>query len=692
MKAQDLQFTQLLEGSKQFIIPIFQRTYSWEQNHCQQLWDDILRVGKSPELNSHFIGSAVYIPETNVDAAIPRWLVIDGQQRITTITLLLIALKRRLEAEGLDDPISAAEVEDYYLRNRYGKGEAAYRLLLTRTDKETLMRLVDGKAPGESGSYRIKENYRFFTEQIAKVDLGDVWRGIKKLMIVDVCLQQGIDNPQMIFESMNSTGKALTQADLIRNFVLMGLQHDLQTRLYTDYWRPMEVEFGAENYINEFDEFMRYYLVIHTGNVRTRRDQVYDEFKSYSRKHDVEALLDSLKEFAGYYCRIALGTEKDKDLAEAFQDIRELRADVCYPMLMEVYQDFRHEQITQEEFLAVLRMVESYVFRRAICDIPTNSLRQTFATFMRQLKKDRYVESVKAGFLMLPSYRRFPGDDEFIRQIQIRNLYKFNRRSYWLRRFENHGRKERVPVQDYTIEHIMPQNEDLSTQWRKELGDDWKRIHEQYLHALGNLTLTGYNSEYSDRPFAEKRDMAGGFKESPLKLNKGLGGCQIWNEAAIKKRGETLGKAAAGIWAAPILPEDVLHAYKPLPSEGTSYTIFDHPHLQGGVLRELFEEFRVQVLALDECVSEEFLKLYVAYKAETNFVDVVPQAKGLRLSLNVDFPEIDDPKGMCRDVTNLGRWGNGNVEVRLEKREELTYIVGLVRQSLEKQLGEVDEG
>lgn len=691
MKAQDLQFTQLLEGSKQFIIPIFQRTYSWEQSHCQQLWDDIVRVGKSAGLNSHFIGSVVYIPETNVDAAIPRWLVIDGQQRITTMTLLLIALKRRLEAENLDEPISAAEVEDYYLRNRYGKGEAAYRMLLTRTDKEGLMRLVDGKDPGENASYRIKENFTFFTEQIAKADLGDVWKGIKKLMIVDVCLQQGIDNPQMIFESMNSTGKALTQADLIRNFVLMGLKHDLQTRLYSDYWRPMEVEFGAENYINEFDEFMRYYLVIHTGNVRIRRGDVYDEFKAYSRKHEVEALLESLKEFAGYYCRIALGTEKDKALAEAFQDIRELRADVCYPMLMEVYQDFRQEQITHAEFLNVLRMVEGYVFRRAICDIPTNSLRQTFATFMRQVKKDRYVESVKAGFLMLPSYRRFPGDDEFIRQIQIRNLYKFNRRSYWLRRFENHGRKERVPVQDYTIEHIMPQNEELSAQWRTDLGEDWKRIHEQYLHTLGNLTLTGYNSEYSDRPFSEKRDMVGGFKESPLKLNQGLSVCEVWNEPAIQKRGKTLAKTAAEIWPAPKLPEDILHAYKPVPPEGASYTISDHPHLQGGLARELFEAFRAQVLALDECVTEEFLKLYVAYKAETNFVDVVPQAKGLRLSLNLNFSEIDDPRGICRDVTNLGRWGNGNVEARLEKHEDLTYILGLVRQALEKQLGEEEE-
>ncbi|MFT4712918.1 MAG: hypothetical protein ACI8W1_001399 [Candidatus Azotimanducaceae bacterium] len=624
-------------------------------------------------------------------AAIPRWLVIDGQQRITTMMLLLIAFRDRLEKENLDGHISAAEIEDRYLKNRYGKNDAAYRLLLTRTDKDTLIKLIDDKAAGEEDSYRVMENFEFFTEQIANAKLDNVWKGISKLMIVDVHLQQGIDNPQMIFESMNSTGKALTQADLIRNFVLMGLEHDLQTRLYMDYWRPMEIEFGAENYINVFDEFMRYYLVIRTGNVRIRRGDVYDEFKGYSHKTEVETLLTSVKEYAAYYCSIALGTERDERLAEAFHDIRELRADVCYPMLMELYQDYAQELITRDEFLVITRMVENYVFRRAICDVPTNSLRQTFATFMRQVDKDRYVESVRANFLLLPSYRRFPGDEEFIRQIQIRNLYKFNRRSYWLRRFENYGRKERVQVQEYTIEHIMPQNEDLNSQWRADLGEDWERVQEQYLHTLGNLTLTGYNSEYSDKAFGDKRDMKGGFKESPLKLNQGLGVCDTWNEESIKQRASNLAKLAAEIWDAPNLTEDILQTYKPTSQKGSKYAIDDHPHLNSGLTKDLFDKFRVEVINLDQCVAEEFLKLYVAYKAETNFVDVVPQAGGLRLSLSLNFPEVDDPRGMCKDVTNLGRWGNGNVEVHLDHEENLNYVVGLVSQALEKQLGGDDD-
>ncbi|HET7268631.1 MAG TPA: DUF262 and DUF1524 domain-containing protein [Oleiagrimonas sp.] len=691
MKAQDLPFTQLLQGAKQFIIPIFQRAYSWEIGHCQQLWDDIVRVGSHAELDSHFIGSAVYIPEQETSAAITRWLVIDGQQRITTLSLLLLALMKRLQAEERDEPVSAAEIEDYFLVNRHGKGERRYKMLLTKTDKDTLMALLDGKPAPEEASRRIVDNYEFFAGKVANADLEAVYTGIQKLMIVDVRLQQGIDNPQMIFESMNSTGKALTQADLIRNYVLMGLPHEAQTRLYEDYWRPMETLFGAENYNKHFDEFMRFFLVIHTGNHRIRKDDVYSEFKIYSRDRDDEPLLSALLEFARYYCCMALGNEKDQALARAFQDIRELRADVCYPLLMEVYHDYAQGRLGKGEFVDILLLVESYVFRRVICDIPTNSQRQTFATFSRKLKKDRYLESVKASFLLLPSYRRFPADDEFRRQLQVRNLYKFNRRSYWLRRFENFGRKERVMVQDYTIEHIMPQNDNPSAAWIQSLGDDWARVHEQYLHTLGNLTLTGYNSEYSDRPFADKRDMEGGFAHSPLKLNEGLGSCADWNEQQIKARAARLAERAMDIWKVPAIAGDVLDAYREKKAEPASeYTIADHPNLASGPVRELFYRFRTQVLALDECVYEEFLKLYVAYKAETNFVDVIPQARRLRLTLNMAFTDIDDPRKLCRDVTEMGRWGNGCVEVGLDNEADLPYVMGLVRQSLEQQLGEQD--
>ena len=468
-------------------------------------------------------------------------------------------------------------------------------------------------------------------------------------VVVDIALTRDQDNPQLIFESMNSTGRELSQADLIRNFILMGLEPKLQTRLYEQFWRPMELAFGQEAYGTHFDPFMRHYLTVKTGEI-PRIDEVYEAFKGYARspktaEAGIEALVKDIRDFAKYFCAMALGAEPDHELKTALHDLRELKVDVAYPFLLELYHDYATGILPKGDMVEAVRLIEAYVFRRAICAIPTNSMNKTFATFTKALKKDRYLESIKAHFLTLPSYRRFPKDEEFQRDIQTRDLYNFRSRSYWLRRFENFGRKERVSVDEYTIEHIMPQNGDLSTAWKIALGSDWQSVHETWLHTLGNLTLTGYNSEYSDKPFLEKRDMAGGFRESPLRVNAGLGQLDKWDESAIKARAAKMAENALNVWAAPALPPEILAAYRPKVAESVSYSIEDHPHLLSANMRELFEGFRKEVLALDPCVTEEFLKLYVAYKAETNFVDVVPQAKQLRLSLNMGFAEISDPKG-----------------------------------------------
>lgn len=290
----------------------------------------------------------------------------------------------------------------------------------------------------------------------------------------------------------------------------------------------------------------------------------------------------------------------------------------------------------------------------------------------------------------MPSYQRFPGNDEFKHDLQNRDVYNFRNHIYSLRRLENHERKERVSVGEYTVEHIMPQNKNLSAQWQTDLGPDWQHIHEKYLHTLGNLTLTGYNSEYSDRPFAQKRDVKGGFKMSPLKLNEGIGERERWDERAINDRAKALANLASRVWEAVYLPEERLAGYRALPDQVpvTSYTIEDHPNLSSGSkCRPLFDAFRKEVLALNPVVTEEFLKLYVAYKAETNFADVVPQVSRLRLSLNMSFQELHDPRGLAKDVTNFGRWGNGDVEVGLSNFEDLQYMMYLVRQAFERQMG-----
>ena len=695
MKATEAKLLEFLKKSPQFVIPIYQRTYSWNERECRQLWDDILRTGQNDEVSAHFVGSIVYVEKGlySVSSQSPL-LVIDGQQRLTTVTLLIEALARSLNDSEPMDGFSAKKLRNYYLLNPLEDGERKYKLVLSQTDKASLVALLDQQAQPKEHSLRVEANFKFFKERVAEAtdDVVALCKGLAKLVIVDISLNRDQDNPQLIFESLNSTGRELSQADLIRNFILMGLEPQLQTKLYEHYWRPMEVDFGQEAYATHFDGFMRHYLTMKTGEIPNVRE-VYEAFKQYANSpqvSSVEALVGDIREFASYYCAMALGAEKDAELQAAFQDLRELKVDVAYPFLLELYHDRATGMLGKEELLPVIRLVESYVFRRAVCAIPTNSMNKTFATFGRTLKKDRYVESILANFLLLPSYRRFPDDEEFKRDSQIKDLYNFRSRSYWLRRMENYDRKERVLVDEYTIEHIMPQNENLSAHWKAELGMDWERVQKTYLHTLGNLTLTGYNSEYSDRAFIEKRDMPNkteqGLRVSPLKLNQGLGQLEHWNEEAIKTRASKLAAQAINVWPAPKLEVTVLEAYKPQ-AVAAGYAIEDHPHLINGALRIVFEAFRKEVLALDPCVTEEFLKLYVAYKAETNFVDVVPQLKRLRLSLNLAFHEINDPKGICKDVTGIGRWGNGDVEIGLSSVEQLPYVMGLVRQSLEKQLG-----
>jgi len=696
MKATEAKILDFLKKSPQFVIPIYQRTYSWTERECQQLWDDILRTGKNDAISAHFVGSIVYIEKGlyQVTSQSPL-LVIDGQQRLTTIMLVLEALARRLGESEPVDGFSAKKLRNYYLLNPLEEGEQGFKLLLTQTDKLSLLALVQQKPMPAEYSLRIAENFALFEKKVKDLndeDIAALCKGLAKLVLVDISLNRDQDNPQLIFESMNSTGRELSQADLIRNFILMGLETDHQTRLYEDHWRPMEVSFGQEAYGSQFDSFMRHYLTFQTGDI-PNVNAVYEAFKAYAREPDVaasgvDALVADIHDFADYYCAMALGHEEDKDLGAAFHDLRELRVDVAYPFLLELYHDYRMGILSKNDFIRAVRLVEAYVFRRAVCSIPTNSLNKTFAVFGRELRKSHYLESIQAYLLNLPSYRRFPRNDEFRREIVQRDLYNFRSRSYWLRRLENYRRKERVHVDEFTIEHILPQNENLSPRWQEDLGPEWQRIQETYLHTLGNLTLTGYNSEYSDRPFAEKRDMEGGFRHSPLKLNAELGTLNAWNEAAIQERAARLAEQTTVVWAVPSLPIEVIEAYRSKTKKNGVYTIEDHPKLgPGAPMRSLFDAFRREVLALDPCVTEEFRKLYVAYKAETNFVDLVSLNKALRITLNLKFHELDDPRGMGRDVTGRGRWCNGDIEVDFNTHEDLPYIMGLVRQSFEKQMG-----
>ncbi len=691
MEATQAQLLSLLDGKKQFIIPIYQRTYSWHLKQCQQLLNDIVRVGNDESQISHFIGSVVYFkPDNSPITSVPELLVIDGQQRLTTVSLMLMALIKFLQKHPdikLEDE-TWEEVQETYLVNKHRKDDTKYKLLLTRNDKNTYINLLESIDQDSNISKRIQENFVFFRDSIHKDNVIAIYTGIKKLIIVDVILERDKDNPQLIFESLNSTGLDLSQADLIRNYVLMGQNQETQKTLYDKYWFPMEQSFGDN--ITVLPWFVRDYLTMKESSI-PNIEEVYERYKKFLKsKNSPKTISDAVKDlhaFSKYYVRIALQKETDEALQKKFKEISKLRIDTSYPFLIAVYNDFESEVISKDDFLTIIDLVKGYVFRRAICGIPTNSLNKTFATLYKRIKRETYLESVKAAFILMDSYRRFPNDSEFIKELAIKDVYNFRSRNYLLESLENFKRKELVNAENYTIEHILPQNPNTPVVWQNELGADWEKVKEKYLHTLGNLTLTGYNSELSDKPFSVKKTIEGGFNTSPLILNESVRCESVWNETAINTRASKLSNIACKIWACPVLPSDRLELYRE-PEESKETVVYDLEHFEylKDEMLELYRNLEKRILNLDSSVRVEFKKLYIAFKAQTNFVDIVPQKKRLRLSLNIQYDKIKDPNSLCKDVSGLGRWGNGDVEVGLEKLNQLDDIMDLIVQAFEEQV------
>lgn len=689
MKASAANFLALIKGPKQFVIPIYQRTYSWQIKQCSKLLSDILRISQDNTTPGHFIGSVVYFQESiHTTTDVPELLVIDGQQRLTTISLLIAAIADYLKDNEAAIDTNRIKLQNYYLMNSEETGDLRYKLLLTQRDKSTYIHLIRGIASPENYSPRITENYTFFRNSINSENIGAIYSGLQRLFVVDVALEKDKDNPQLIFESLNSTGLDLSQADLIRNYVLMGQPFYLQTRLYENYWLPMEQKFGNE-YSALFDWFVRDYLTVKTGQI-PRIGGVYDAYKSYTQgkksPDTVEEVVADIFKYAGFYANMVLYKEPNPELNQAFRSIHQLKMDVVYPFFLAVYNDFNSGIIDQNTFLQIAKLSENYVFRRAVCGIPTNSMNKTFSTLYRSIHKERYLESVKAAFQVMDSYRRFPNDTEFKQELLIKNIYNFRSRNYLLSKLENHKRREIVTIEDYTIEHIMPQNPNLSEEWQQNLGENWKEIQVKYLHTLGNLTLTAYNSHLSDRSFLEKKNMEGGFAESPIRLNFSLKGLSFWNEETILNRAKELAEKAAEVWAAPNLPDDVLTRYvREDQKESIDYTLDHYEHLNGGVL-EMYQMLRKKILNLDPSVREEYKKIYIAYKLATNFVDVVPAKNKLLLYLNIEFEAIVDPKGLCRDVSEIGHWGCGDVEITLTSMLYIEDVLGLIQQAFDLQV------
>jgi len=566
MKATETPILRFLQGPKQFVVPIFQRRYSWEQKQCQKLWDDVLKAGKNNEIKWHFLGSIVYMEpeEEQHTISVPRHQVIDGQQRLTTLSLLLLALSRAInEQNGID--ITPKQLLNYYLFNDGEEGELRYKQLLTKGDKATLIYLLESKVPLPTDpSPFLVNNYRFFEQKIKNSDLKTIYIGLSKLMVVDIVLNREGANPQLIFESLNSTGIRLSEADLIRNYMFLGQDITFQNKLYKDYWFPMEQSFRykkKEEYLKRINSFMRDFLTLKTKQI-PNRNSVYVKFKEFFPEHlimnpeNASRIAADISRYATHYVNFTIN-EEDLELLECLEDMWAMGSEVVYPFLLEVYDYYKyHGYIEKIDVIKTLRLIESYVFRRAICGLSGKFLNHIFVDILREVSKDtenNYLKSLNECFLKQSTNRRFPTDTEFKEALLTKDIYNLDRGHkrcrYMLRRLENYENKEPLMVEKLTIEHVMPQK--LTKAWQEELGENYREIHSYFLHTIGNLTLTGYNSEYSNRPFKEKCDMSNGFEDSGLNLNKSLVHSQQWNRAAIINRARELAEKACNVWIYP---------------------------------------------------------------------------------------------------------------------------------------------
>lgn len=478
---------EILNGYRQFIIPVYQRTYSWELSHCEKLWKDIVNMQKGKR-NSHFVGSIVNVAEQVMPTGVQKFMIIDGQQRMTTLTLLLIALRNYALEHPEDTTINAPMITDMCLKNTYQQGDDRYKLLLTQSDRQTLLQLIEGIQTDETASKRLVNNCNYFLEMVKAQEVlpKDIYEAIGKLQIVNITLDRAVDDPQLIFESLNSTGMDLSQSDLIRNYILMGLEPEEQAHIYGTIWYPMEKLFGYEKQSDSMDKFFRDYLTYKNGRI-PNLNKIYDEFKVYHVNCGFSSIAEFSKDIfenAIYYTNMAFAKSGKDCLDKVFNEIKGLQMEVVYPFLLKVYSDYDHEFISLKLFSEIGKLCVSYILRRAICGIPTNSLNKTFATLKNSIKVEDYENSFKAALILMESYKAFPTDTEFSAAMSVKDIYNMRLRNYILGKIESYQNKSPIIVTNYTIEHIMPQNSKLSKEWQDDLGPNWQEVQKKYLIQL----------------------------------------------------------------------------------------------------------------------------------------------------------------------------------------------------------------
>jgi len=540
MQAKETKLQDIIEGTKQYVIPLFQRTYSWTNKEWDILWEDLLELCESENPRTHFIGSLVNMPTVSVPEGVAKCLLIDGQQRLTTIFVLLTLLRNKAREAQKQD--FAEEINNTLLVNPYKKDNDFFKLMPTQVDRAAYNNFINGKANDTES--QLTRAYNFFEKKLRQVSFEH--EKLKKIItsylsVVSIVLDTD-DNPYLVFESLNAKGRPLTQADLIRNYFFMRIHIDNQDEVYNNYWHPMQTALN-----DSLTEYIRHFLM-RDGSIIKQNDVYYALKERVSPTNAIDYLKE-LQKYSVFYQRLIYPElEPEDDLQKYFRRLNRIEVTTAYPLLLNFYGDYIANTISKADFITILKTLENYLIRRFVCNIPTNQLNKIFPAvypLLNSRHQNNYVEGVKT---ILQS-RGYPKDNEFYARFRETKFYGAGDRQIKTKLIletieESYAHKEVVPFDNLSIEHVMPQT--LSEWWQTHIGDAWEETHELFLHTIGNLTLTAYNTEMSNDDFNAKKRI---YADSHLELNKYFSSILSWTRTEIEKRAEVLAKQALTIWS-----------------------------------------------------------------------------------------------------------------------------------------------
>lgn len=542
MEARKIKLLEFIgNGKKTFNIPVYQRNYDWKEEQCRKLFEDIQNIVKSDYEIEHFLGTVVFVSSKS-EMNFNEYVLIDGQQRITSIMLLLKVLHEKVTDENDKEEIW----EEYLINKRAPEENLRIRLKPVESDGMPYKKLIEEN--DISLTSNVCKNYRLFEKLIQESNYSaeEIYKALGKIELVYIQLEKGkkSENPQMIFESLNSTGLSLTQGDLIRNYLLMDHEYEKQKMLYKNFWLEIEKRITNE----KISDFVRDYLTMKNGSI-SNKDKVYDDFKKYIKQNnenmDEEGILEELKTYSEYYSWFLNGNSPNNKINEKLSEFRYLRNTTVYPLILSVFEDtYSYKNINENELLDILNLLISYIFRRSVCGYTTSSLNKVFASIVVLLKSKDIYKQIEKGLMS----KSFPGDEEFRAEFIKCNFYKKGTEfcKYTLKLLETFENKEQTDMENITIEHIMPQT--LNSEWRIELGSKFEQIHSEYINTIGNLTLTGYNPELSNKNFELKKRY---YEESNIKMSREIANYDKWKDTEIKDRAEQLFEKAKRIWKLP---------------------------------------------------------------------------------------------------------------------------------------------